>query len=157
MLGEVHFGNDEKAFTEWFVKPWNRLCVETRESPCLEVQYMKAAWMSHLGTWFTGALGRVRLMVGLDDLCGYFQPKRFRDSMIQKHSALGSDLGFCACCPLNLGSTLDILRQQGLCSPSPEPPANSDQASMQLIQMRKLIFQKNGLSWAVVLLDEAVK
>jgi len=29
----------------------------------------------HLGTWFSGGLGSVRLMVGLDDLKGVFQPK----------------------------------------------------------------------------------
>ena len=36
----------------------------------------------HLGTWFSGGLGSVRLMVGLDDLKGPFQPKRFSESMI---------------------------------------------------------------------------
>ena len=28
-----------------------------------------------LGTWFSGGLGSVRFMVGLDDLKGLFQPK----------------------------------------------------------------------------------
>ena len=37
--------------------------------------------MWHLGTWFSGGLGSVRFMVGLDDLKGLFQPKRFYDSM----------------------------------------------------------------------------
>ena len=35
-----------------------------------------------LGTWFSDELGSVRLMVGLDDLKGLFQPKWFCDSMI---------------------------------------------------------------------------
>ena len=38
--------------------------------------------MWRLGTWFRGGLGSVRLMVGLDDLKGLFQPKRFYESMI---------------------------------------------------------------------------
>jgi len=33
--------------------------------------------MWHLGTWFSGGLGSVRFMVGLNDLKGFFQPKRF--------------------------------------------------------------------------------
>jgi len=33
-------------------------------------------------TWFSGGLGSVRFMVGLGDLKGLFQPKRFCDSMI---------------------------------------------------------------------------
>ena len=36
--------------------------------------------MWHLGTWFSGGLGNVRLTVGLDDLKGLFQSKRFYDS-----------------------------------------------------------------------------
>ncbi|KAK4832564.1 hypothetical protein QYF61_024064 [Mycteria americana] len=35
-------------------------------------------WCS--GTWFSGGLGSVGFMVGLDDLKGLFQPKRFYDS-----------------------------------------------------------------------------
>ena len=37
--------------------------------------------MWHLGTWFSGGLGSARVMVGLDDLKGLFQPKRFYDSV----------------------------------------------------------------------------
>ena len=36
---------------------------------------LKDVWMWHLGTWFSGGLGRVGLMVGLNDLKGLFQPK----------------------------------------------------------------------------------
>ena len=32
--------------------------------------------------WFIGGLGSVRFTVGLDDLKGLFQPKRFYDSVI---------------------------------------------------------------------------
>ena len=38
--------------------------------------------MWHLGTWFSGGLGRVRFTVGLDDLKGLFQPKQFCDSLL---------------------------------------------------------------------------
>ena len=34
-----------------------------------------------LGTWFSGGLGSVRFTVGLDDLKGIFEPKRFYDSL----------------------------------------------------------------------------
>ena len=34
-----------------------------------------------LGTWFSGGCGSFRLRVGLDDLKGLFQPKRFCDSV----------------------------------------------------------------------------
>ena len=34
------------------------------------------------GTWFSGGLGSVRLAVGLNDLKGLLQPKRFCDSLI---------------------------------------------------------------------------
>jgi len=34
-----------------------------------------------LGMWFSGGLGGVRLMVGLNDLKGLFHPKRFYDSL----------------------------------------------------------------------------
>ena len=36
--------------------------------------------MWHLWTWFSGGLGSVRFMVGLDDLKGLFQPKWLYDS-----------------------------------------------------------------------------
>jgi len=39
--------------------------------------------MWHLGTWFSGGLGSVRLTVGLDDFKGLFQPKRFYDCMTE--------------------------------------------------------------------------
>lgn len=51
-------------------------------------------------------------------------------------------MGFCACQPFNLGSTLAIQRKQELCPPSSEPAAGSDQASVQLMWMMELIFQK---------------
>jgi len=34
----------------------------------------------HFGTWFSGGLGSISFMVGLHDLKGVFQPKRFYDS-----------------------------------------------------------------------------
>ena len=37
--------------------------------------------MWHLGTWFSGGLGSVRFMVGLDDLKSLFEPKSCYDSM----------------------------------------------------------------------------
>jgi len=40
--------------------------------------------MWHSGTWFSGGLGSVRLTVGLNDLKGLFQPKRFCDSKYRK-------------------------------------------------------------------------
>jgi len=36
--------------------------------------------MRSLGTWFSGGIDSVRLMVGLDDLEGLLQPKQFYDS-----------------------------------------------------------------------------
>ena len=33
-----------------------------------------------LGTWFSGGLGSLRFMVGLNDVKDLFQPKRFYDS-----------------------------------------------------------------------------
>jgi len=38
--------------------------------------------MQSLGTWFSGGIESVRLMVGLDDLDSLLQPKEFYDSMI---------------------------------------------------------------------------
>ncbi|KAK4821772.1 hypothetical protein QYF61_000833 [Mycteria americana] len=38
--------------------------------------------MRCLGTWYSGGLGSVRFMVGLDDVKGLFQPIRFCDSLI---------------------------------------------------------------------------
>jgi len=40
--------------------------------------------MWHLGTCFSGGLGRVRLMVGLNDLKALFQPKLCDDSMAEE-------------------------------------------------------------------------
>lgn len=36
----------------------------------------------HLGTWYSGELGSVKLIVELDDLKGLLQPKQFHDFMI---------------------------------------------------------------------------
>lgn len=41
--------------------------------------------MCHLRTWFSGGLGSVRLIVGLNDLKGIFQPKLFYNSL-KKHN-----------------------------------------------------------------------
>jgi len=38
--------------------------------------------MWHLGTWLSGGLGSVRLMIGINDLKDIFQPKWFYDSMV---------------------------------------------------------------------------
>jgi len=38
--------------------------------------------MWSLGTWFSGGIDSIRLMVGLDDLEGLLQPKRLYDSML---------------------------------------------------------------------------
>jgi len=38
--------------------------------------------MQSLGTWFSGEIDSVRLMVGLNDLDGLLQPKRFYDSVL---------------------------------------------------------------------------
>ncbi|KAK4818318.1 LOW QUALITY PROTEIN: hypothetical protein QYF61_010780, partial [Mycteria americana] len=43
-------------------------------------RYLKDVWMRCLGTSYSGGLGSVRFMVGLDDLKGLFQPIRFCDS-----------------------------------------------------------------------------
>jgi len=42
-------------------------------------RYLKDVCMWQLGTWFSGGLGSVRLMIGPDDLKGLFQPKLFYD------------------------------------------------------------------------------
>ena len=46
--------------------------------------YLKEVQMWHLGMWFSGGLGSVRVMVGLNDIKGLFQPKLFYDSIILK-------------------------------------------------------------------------
>jgi len=61
------------VFTERVIKLWNRLPREVVESPSLEA--FKRRVDMGLGTWFSGKLGSVRLMVGLHDLKGLFQPK----------------------------------------------------------------------------------
>lgn len=38
--------------------------------------------MGHFGTWFSGRPGSVRVMVGLNDFRGLFQPVRFWASLI---------------------------------------------------------------------------
>ena len=58
-----------------------------------------------LGTWFSGGLGSVTLMVGLDDLKGLFQPKRFYDSVRgTAGSARELDSSF-QCCGLGFDCT----------------------------------------------------
>ena len=49
--------------------------------------------MWHLGTWFSGGVGSVRLSVGLNDLKGLFQSKLFYDSMNMPPSRLSGGLG----------------------------------------------------------------
>lgn len=48
------------------------------ESPFLGV--FKVLWMWHLGTWFSGGLNSVKLMVGLNDINSLFQSKWFHNS-----------------------------------------------------------------------------
>lgn len=45
----------------------------------------------HLGMWLSGGLGHVRLMVGLNDLKGSFQPKQYHDSSYYNESCLRVD------------------------------------------------------------------
>lgn len=47
--------------------------------------------MWHLGTWVSGGLGVVELMVGANDLKGFFHPKPFFDS-ISKTATKGETL-----------------------------------------------------------------
>lgn len=47
----------------------------------------KAVWMWHLGTW-VGGFGNAGLRVGLNDLKGLFQMKKFHDSVILLLSAV---------------------------------------------------------------------
>ena len=44
--------------------------------------------MGRLGTWFSGGLGSVRFTLGLNDLKGLFQPKRFYNPMIISEASL---------------------------------------------------------------------
>jgi len=44
-------------------------------------RYLKDAQIWHLKTWFSGGLGSVRLIVGLDDLESLFHPKLFYESV----------------------------------------------------------------------------
>lgn len=44
--------------------------------------------MWYLGTWFSGSPGRARLVVGLDDLRGLFQPKWSYESVYQQSTDL---------------------------------------------------------------------
>jgi len=55
--------------------------------------------MWHLGTQFSGGLCSVRLMVGLDDVRGPFQPKQFYDSVMFKKREMSfpMDAAFLAC------------------------------------------------------------
>jgi len=59
--------------TQRFTKHWNRLPREEVETSSLEVFKSCVTW--HLGTRYSGGLGSVRSMVGLDNLKRLFQPK----------------------------------------------------------------------------------
>ena len=56
-----------------------------------------------LGTWFSGGLGSAGLTVGLDDLKGLFQPKRFYDS----------NTGYCTSLVHNTACTAAVPCRQG--------------------------------------------
>jgi len=58
-------------FTRRIFKHWNMLPRKAVESSSLEI--FKRHVDRVLGTWFSGGLGSVRLMVGLEDLKGLFQ------------------------------------------------------------------------------------
>lgn len=66
-------------FTESTVKPWQRLTRAMMELPPLETSEKLQMW--HLGTWFSGVLGRTGLMDGLDGLKGFSQLKLPHDKM----------------------------------------------------------------------------
>lgn len=46
-----------------------------KSGDCHSWRYLREAWMWHSGMWFSSELGNVRLMAGIDDLKGLFQPK----------------------------------------------------------------------------------
>lgn len=69
----------KKKITENIVKNKNRLPRRVVQSSSLDI-FKRYIW--HLGTWWSGGLGSVKLLVGLNYSRRFFQPKQFCDSMI---------------------------------------------------------------------------
>lgn len=66
-------------FTESIAKHWSRVYEELSHHPW---RYLRVVLIWCFGTQFSGGFSSVRLMVGLNDLRGLFQPKYFYDSMV---------------------------------------------------------------------------